>query len=476
MFGATNSRDLLLSVTGSCPTVLLIPCCNLPQNPPCPVTMDCNTYLPKQECQFLHLVMDELDTYQSHSNRMRYWRTSQNVFGFSVLFQRTSGGWCCVCSAQRAPVSSSAQQAEVSDSHSCGGAPWPHHLLCRGAGGPQSGGLLFWPQVLHLINERYGLRRHVNVWRYFFCRDDDDEEEGDVDPEKNYSLCEDPTTSKDGKEKLSGKPKPSNQACHAGPKRPDKPLYMPRAVRERLSLQNSQQHSGDKAVTSPAAGSESFTPESFTPETTETAKSPDPATQERRLSADGPALGPGDAEPEAWEQPLLSLAHMTLGNDEKDKEFLPSVSCTDLTEEVNLLVAAVCRSFCLYLYKRLLMLRLCQQIKMHLKEASAVSIEHAHNDFFVYVSVNINLDEFRHVIEIYNFPTAFKTDDLLDAFSEYRYKIRSRRPWVPLILKCVASSVYSHGGMKVKWVDDTHALGVFASETAGMRRCLQWSW
>lgn len=25
--------------------------------------------------------------------------------------------------------------------------------------------------------------------------------------------------------------------------------------------------------------------------------------------------------------------------------------------------------------------------------------------------------------------------------------------------------------MKIKWVDDTHALGVFASESAGMRRC-----
>lgn len=60
---------------------------------------------------------------------------------------------------------------------------------------------------------------------------------------------------------------------------------------------------------------------------------------------------------------------------------------------------------------------------MHLKEASAVSIEHAHNDYFVYVSVDITLDELRHVIEIYNFPPVFKTDDLLDAFAECRYNL-----------------------------------------------------
>uniref|UniRef100_A0A3Q3VXD9 R3H domain and coiled-coil containing 1 n=1 Tax=Mola mola TaxID=94237 RepID=A0A3Q3VXD9_MOLML len=55
---------------------------------------------------------------------------------------------------------------------------------------------------------------------------------------------------------------------------------------------------------------------------------------------------------------------------------------------------------------------------------------------------------FRHVIEIYDFPAIFETDDLVDAFAE-----------------C------SDGGMKIKWVDNTHALGVFASEAAGESRC-----
>lgn len=149
--------------------------------------------------------------------------------------------------------------------------------------------------------------------------------------------------SKDKKyvEEIIAKPKTSNQAHHRGPKRPDKPLYMPRAVRKRLSLQNTQQTPRDKNLTSPAAESCICTSsEAFMPETTEATKSSSTATQEC-LPNDSPAFGPGEAESEAWDLPLLSLAHMTLSNDEKDKEFLPSVSCTDLTEEVNIHVAVI---------------------------------------------------------------------------------------------------------------------------------------
>lgn len=46
---------------------------------------------------------------------------------------------------------------------------------------------------------------------------------------------------------------------------------------------------------------------------------------------------------------------------------------------------------------------------------------HVHNDYSSYESVPVNTDEFGHVIEIYNFPGQFKTDDLLDAFTDYRY-------------------------------------------------------
>lgn len=82
----------------------------------------------------------------------------------------------------------------------------------------------------------------------------------------------------------------------------------------------------------------------------ETTKSSSTATQEHLNAADcvhkylddSPALGPG----EVLEPPLLSFANMTLGNDEKDAE-PSSVSCTDLTEEVNLLVLFDSRAFIL---------------------------------------------------------------------------------------------------------------------------------
>ncbi|KAG9472442.1 hypothetical protein GDO78_019517 [Eleutherodactylus coqui] len=51
--------------------------------------------------------------------------------------------------------------------------------------------------------------------------------------------------------------------------------------------------------------------------------------------------------------------------------------------------------------------------------------------------------ELSHVIEIYSFPAEFKTEDLLRAFASYQKK-----------------------GFDIKWVDDTHALGVFASPIA----------
>lgn len=118
------------------------------------------------------------------------------------------------------------------------------------------------------------------------------------------------------------------------------------------------------------------------------------------------------------------------------------------------------------------------QIKAHLKEAVSFSIEHVYNDYSVYENVCVNPDEFRHVIEIYNFPRLFKTDDLLDAFTEYRCDKESPRPSLLLFIsianiyiadfyKKTNSVCFSDGGMKIKWVDNTTALGVFSSESAG---------
>lgn len=62
------------------------------------------------------------------------------------------------------------------------------------------------------------------------------------------------------------------------------------------------------------------------------------------------------------------------------------------------------------------------QIKANVNEPGNVSIAHAQNDYTLYESlyINFNPGEFGHVIEIYDFPAVFKTDDLLDAFAEHR--------------------------------------------------------
>lgn len=53
-------------------------------------------------------------------------------------------------------------------------------------------------------------------------------------------------------------------------------------------------------------------------------------------------------------------------------------------------------------------------------------------------------EAFAHVLEVYDFPSEFKTHDLLALFSEYK-----------------------DTGFEIKWVDDTHALIVFSSANIG---------
>ncbi|XP_034540743.1 R3H and coiled-coil domain-containing protein 1 isoform X2 [Notolabrus celidotus] len=219
------------------------------------------------------------------------------------------------------------------------------------------------------------------------------------------------------------KPKPSITPRGRGPRRPDKPLYMPRAARQRLSLQNPLGPSGDQELHSLASSScssiSSLSDSCSRPETTKKSSStPGQETSQegaRSHVADSLELCPQvlqtlqDAEPLVWDQTVSCFADMSLEEDE-DTEDLASL------------------------------------IKAHLKEEVLFSTEHTQNDYSLYENVYLNPEEFRHVIEIYNFPAMFKTEDLLDAFTEF-----------------------SDGGMKIKWIDDTHALGVFSSESAALQ-------
>ncbi|XP_014859115.1 PREDICTED: R3H and coiled-coil domain-containing protein 1 isoform X2 [Poecilia mexicana] len=262
------------------------------------------------------------------------------------------------------------------------------------------------------------------------------ESEEDSDVETSNCLSEEHPGSRVVKEP-DVKVTPSAPSQSRTPKRPDQPLYLPRAVRKRLSLQDSQGSAANKDIISSAQCCRSSLSESCScPKATEQKVCSASSAQEA-CAADGvtgvpesgsqlcpqeqtqkSALGLDESEAVIWDQ-SLSFAEMRL--EEAEGENLNNVQAEDASTDTD---------------------DVTEQIKMHLKE-TGVSVELVHNDYAIYENVFLNSDDFSHVIEIYDFPSVFKTDDLLDAFTEY-----------------------SDGGMKIKWVDNTHALGVFSCQAA----------
>ncbi|XP_045629990.1 R3H and coiled-coil domain-containing protein 1 isoform X1 [Ursus americanus] len=80
---------------------------------------------------------------------------------------------------------------------------------------------------------------------------------------------------------------------------------------------------------------------------------------------------------------------------------------------------------------------LLQEIIDNLTEKE-IQVEKIHVDASSFTEELPGEKDFAHVVEIYDFEPTFKTEDLLAAFSEFQEK-----------------------GLKIQWVDDTHALGVF---------------
>nr|XP_040060857.1 R3H and coiled-coil domain-containing protein 1 [Gasterosteus aculeatus aculeatus]XP_040060858.1 R3H and coiled-coil domain-containing protein 1 [Gasterosteus aculeatus aculeatus]XP_040060859.1 R3H and coiled-coil domain-containing protein 1 [Gasterosteus aculeatus aculeatus]XP_040060860.1 R3H and coiled-coil domain-containing protein 1 [Gasterosteus aculeatus aculeatus] len=338
-------------------------------------------YLPKEEAAFLHQVNDELVTYQQENGDHR------SVLLFPPLPSRL-----------RYLIHRTLEDLPGLTTFSVGGSWCRRVVVC-----------------------------HSEIRRV--------DEQAD-DWESHDSLCEQPLRNREETGGDNAKPKSSISSRGRGPKRPDKPLYMPRAARERLSLQSSQDPSGEHGLPGPASSSFISTScdSSFCTEKAE--KTSTTSRQECPLSvAEGISHHAGDSsaicpqeeeeklltvdedEPLVWQKTMSSFNDMTLEEDETGKED----ECTD-SDDVT------------------------EEIKTHLKELETISIQHVQNDYSMYESVFIIPDKLCHVIEIYHFPPTFKTDDLLDAFADY-----------------------SDGGMKIEWVDDTHALGVFSNETAAIQ-------
>ncbi|XP_069774079.1 uncharacterized protein [Narcine bancroftii] len=89
-----------------------------------------------------------------------------------------------------------------------------------------------------------------------------------------------------------------------------------------------------------------------------------------------------------------------------------------------------------------------QNLNVLLKELSSclgennISIEQPKSDYSTYLSGELQAFDvdFGHIIEIYDFPPHVKTEDIQDAFGSFRHK-----------------------GFRIKWVDSSHALGIFSS-------------
>ncbi|XP_074930660.1 R3H and coiled-coil domain-containing protein 1 [Phalacrocorax aristotelis] len=69
-----------------------------------------------------------------------------------------------------------------------------------------------------------------------------------------------------------------------------------------------------------------------------------------------------------------------------------------------------------------------------------ISIEKISFDYSSYGDAQLSEGDFGHVTEIYDFSPALKTEHLLEVFSDFH-----------------------ESGLKIQWVDDTHALGIFSS-------------
>lgn len=83
------------------------------------------------------------------------------------------------------------------------------------------------------------------------------------------------------------------------------------------------------------------------------------------------------------------------------------------------------------------------EIKRQLSDSlGKIKLEKPANDYYSFQpkEPEINEEEYGHVIEIYDFPVSFKTQDLMMVFSSFQ-----------------------NTGFDIKWVDDTHALGIFAT-------------
>lgn len=175
--------------------------------------------------------------------------------------------------------------------------------------------------------------------------------EEDSDLESNNSMCEEISRSREETDNLAP-PKPSIPSRNRAPKRPDKPIYMPRAARERLSLQNSQGPTANKESSSPSSNScissssnnHSCCHTTNTTESSSTFRQESPPTEADTIpnhTAEGSVhclqeeKQKLETEPFVWDQTVSCFTDMSLEDYEKDKEYLDMLPSSAQTEDLT---------------------------------------------------------------------------------------------------------------------------------------------
>ncbi|XP_072515444.1 R3H and coiled-coil domain-containing protein 1 [Salminus brasiliensis] len=207
-----------------------------------------------------------------------------------------------------------------------------------------------------------------------------------------------------------------------GTRRPDKAIYVPRALRQKVCESSERSNEPSRRCSSSCLSTTSEPPAA---NQEPAVYSSEESVGEHEVFTEVPRSGPYPWPP-AWEQTVSYFMEMRLEDQEEgdcsNNTPTESPSQSESKEETS---------------------DICSEITAHLKKGEVV-IENAQCDYSSFENAWLNItEEFAHIIEIYGFPAIFKTDDLLDAFANY-----------------------SEGGMKIKWVDNTHALGVFSSASA----------
>ncbi|KAJ8380043.1 hypothetical protein SKAU_G00008210 [Synaphobranchus kaupii] len=202
-----------------------------------------------------------------------------------------------------------------------------------------------------------------------------------------------------------------------GNRKPDKAIYMPRAMRER--------DSATQAASSMSVSEESCsdtTEESLTANQDELSDSSDQVTREHEafVHFNSSGLGPW---PPSWDQPVSYFAAMSW-------DYVPGDAC-----KATVLPAPEPRIHGDYI----------SEITTNLKEQDVVILS-AQNDYSCYRNAWVDAEAFGHILEIYNISPMFTTEDLLDAFADFSAK-----------------------GLKIHWVDNRHALAVFSCTVAALQ-------